>query len=360
MRWRALAMVVSALALTACTSPQTLVPTTTTVFLNTQPLKTWLPVVDLSVTPAGWVPVAYGGGQVSVPPDFPVAYPGQSFSCKGASASGPGGLLVEAPPGFTLHCVAERHPTMVFLVSVREPPPDAFVQKKSTMLNGVRVYRLLTAVTYAGYYAPSLGVELIAQGPLAKRILATLTGSPRAVALASGSTPPVQSDWKTLTFQGLAFAVPAWWPVTRTLYNYGVETPCASSPGVGFVDGGVGGGEVVLSTDRVLAAFPCPAWGNPGPVYPGDGVEVDAGSKTLSELAMEGLHLAFSKHCLDFHGLTVCPATSPAYSILVLRVRVPGHKQSVFVSIGLAANGMVARTILYSLRNASPSMYHGE
>jgi hypothetical protein len=239
---------------------------------------------------------------------------------------------------------------MVFLVSIRKRLSVAFV-RKSTMLNGVRVYRLLTAVTYAGYYAASLGVEVIAQGPLAKRILATLTRSPRAMALASGSTPAVPPDWKTLTYHGLSFAAPARWPVTRTSYNYGVGDPC-NTPGVDFFNEGVGGGEVVLSTDRFLAGFSCSARRNPGPVYPGDGVEVDAGSKTLSELAAEGLHLAFSKHCLDLHGLAACPATLPAYSILVLKVTVPGHKQPVYVSIGLAGNGMVARTILYSLRAA--------
>jgi hypothetical protein len=56
---------------------------------------------------------------------------------------------------------------------------------------------------------------------------------------------------------------------------------------------------------------------------------------------------------LSIHGLTVCPATSPAYSVLVLKVTVPGRSKPVFVSIGLAGNGMVARTILYSLRPAT-------
>ena len=343
----AVVIVIVAAVLAVFTSSQTLVPTTTRVPITSKPL----PVVDLSATPTGWIPVAFGDAQVSVPSDFPIVYPGQGFPCKGALASGLGGLLVDAPPGFTLHCVVERHPTMVFLVSVRKPPSVAFVQKKSTMLNGVRVYRLLTAVTYVGYYAASLGVEVIAQGPLARRILATLTRSPRAVALASGSTPAVRPDWKTLTYQGLAFAAPAWWPVTRTSYNYGVGDPC-NTPGVDFFNEGVGGGEVVLSTDRFLAGFSCSARRNPGPVYPGDGVEVDAGSDTLSELAMEGLHLAFSKHCLDLHGLIACPATSPAYSILVLKVTVSGRDQPVFVSLGLAGNGMVARTILDSLRPA--------
>jgi hypothetical protein len=60
--------------------------------------------------------------------------------------------------------------------------------------------------------------------------------------------------------------------------------------------------------------------------------------------------LTISKHCLSLHGLTACPATSPAYSILVLKVTVPGRSKPIYVSIGLAGSGMVARTILYSLR----------
>ena len=59
-----------------------------------------------------------------------------------------------------------------------------------------------------------------------------------------------------------------------------------------------------------------------------------------------------SANCLDLHSLTACPATAPDYSILVLRVTVPGRTKPVFVSIGLAWNGMVARTILHSLRPA--------
>ena len=126
----AVAVVVVALVLAACTSPEALVPTTTRVPVPSKPL----PAVDLSATPVGWIPVAYGDAQVSVPPDFPIAYPGQGFPCKGALASGRGGLLVDAPPGFTLHCLVERHPTMVFLVSIRKRLSVAFV-RKSTMLN---------------------------------------------------------------------------------------------------------------------------------------------------------------------------------------------------------------------------------
>jgi hypothetical protein len=62
--------------------------------------------------------------------------------------------------------------------------------------------------------------------------------------------------------------------------------------------------------------------------------------------------LSLSAHCLVLHGLTACPATSPAYSILVLRVNVPGRDKPVYVSIGLSGDGIVATTILYSLKEA--------
>ena len=49
--------------------------------------------------------------------------------------------------------------------------------------------------------------------------------------------------------------------------------------------------------------------------------------------------LSLSAHCFVVHGLTSCPATSPAYSILVVRVNLPGRDKPVFISIGLAGNG---------------------
>jgi hypothetical protein len=104
---------------------------------------------------------------------------------------------------------------------------------------------------------------------------------------------------------------------------------------------------VTLSTDvRPLPLPGCP-YLSQIPQPPTNGVQVDSGLVTEPQVK-----LTFPKHCLDLHGLTACPATSPAYSILVLRVIVPGRAKPVFVSIGLAGHGMVARTILYSLRAA--------
>jgi len=66
-----IAMVVMTLILGACSSAQTVPPTTQRVpTTTTRPI----PAVDLPATPPGWVPVAYGDAQVSVPSSFAVSY----------------------------------------------------------------------------------------------------------------------------------------------------------------------------------------------------------------------------------------------------------------------------------------------
>jgi hypothetical protein len=56
--------------------------------------------------------------------------------------------------------------------------------------------------------------------------------------------------------------------------------------------------------------------------------------------------------CLDLHGLTACPATAYSYSVLSLRIAVPVRSKPLYMSIGLAGDGMMPRTMLYSLRAA--------
>ena len=326
--------VVLAIALAGCTSSAA--PSTTTKAL---------PAVDLSATPKGWVPVADGDAQVSVPVSLPVVYPGQSLPCDGVS--GLGGLLVGAAQRLTIPCRAERRPTMAVLVSLHDSSVILLpVQKKATLVNGLTVHSELGVQGFVDYYAPSVGVEFIARGPLVYRIVDTLTRSPRTVALASGPAPLVPRSWHQVSFQGLSFAAPRSWSVMRTSDNLGMGYPC-TVPGVALVPKR----GIVLSTDQQLAVYHCPSV-SPLPLTPQNGIQVDAGSRAAMQWTQQGVRFSFSNHCLTLHGLTVCPATSPAYSILVLKVTVPGRSKPVYVSIGLAGSGMVARTILYSLRKA--------
>jgi hypothetical protein len=320
-----------ALVLADCTSAPTVSPTTTT-----KPL----PAIDLSATPAGWVPVAYGDAQVSVPASFSVYYTGENTCGSYLPTSS---LFIGPNTGVSAPCdVARARPNRtVVRVVPANGVPSPYDKEKPVTINGFLAFPA-PAGRGLDYYVPLLGVEASATGPMASRVLATLTHSPRAVVLASGPAPATPSDWKTLTFQGLAFAAPSSWPVTRTSgAAFGLGMPCAT-PGVAFPN--LAAYLVTLDTDtHFLPPDACPS-GTPLNQPPTDGVQVDSGSRVNFRVA-----LSFSTHCLKLHGLTACPATSPAYSILVLKVTVPRRSKPVYVSIGLAGSGTVARTILYSL-----------
>jgi hypothetical protein len=332
MRLRAVVLAVMALVLAACTSSPSVSPTTT------RPLA----AIDLSVTPPGWVPVAFGDAQVSVPATWHVLF---NFCVIGSPV---GDVYVNPSGGF---CAAQnpwRGRTTVMLLRVTDGEfqgsPSSNGQR--TVINGIAVYDLyLYGRAPPNYLVPSLGVEVAAEGPLARRVVATLTRSPRTAALATGPAPSVPASWHQVTFAGLRFSVPANWPITSTSgAAFGLGTPCAT-PGVAFPNLAAYG--VTLDTDtHFLPPDACPSE-TPLNQPPTDGVQVDSGSRVNFRVA-----LSFSTHCLKLHGVTACPATSPAYSILVLKVTVPGRSKPVYVSIGLAGNGMVARTILYSLRAA--------
>ena len=335
MKLRAVAMVVIAAALSVFTSSQTFATTTVPTAAKAHP------AVDLSATPAGWVPVAYGDAQISVPSTWWVLY--NSSACQAGSPVGD--LYINPSGGF---CSAKGTPkgeTAITLVPLNEKEyqlPSAYGQRQ--VINGIVVYELYSfSPTPSGgtYLVPSLGVEIETAGPLANRVADSLTRSPRAVALASGTAPPVSSSWQQVTFAGLRFSVPANWPITRTQATPSLGAICKTL-GVAFAST-----TMTLSTDvRPLLPPPC-AYFPPTPQQPENGVQVDSGLRTEPMVT-----LSFSDHCLVLHGLTACPATSPPYSILVARVNVPGRDKPVFVSIGLAGNGLIARTILYSLRPA--------
>jgi hypothetical protein len=295
-----------------------------------------LPAVDLSATPAGWVQVAFGNAQISVPSTWWVLY--NSPSCP--TGSPPGEVFVNPPPG-VFHCPAETAPGPSTTVSF-EPPrsPLSAVLGYPEVINGLLVYPY-PAGPQSSYLVPSLSVEITVDGPLGQRVLHTLTWSPRSVVLAPGSSPAIPSSWRYVSFAGLRFFVPRNWPITRTEVTPGLGAICRTQ-GVAFV-----GTSVTLSTDARPFLVPFCPFISPTPQQPENGVQVDSGLRTEPTVT-----LSLSAHCLVLHGLTACPATSPAYSILVLRVRVTGRSKPVFVSIGLAGNGMIARTILYSLRPA--------
>lgn len=306
------------------------------------------PVVDLSATPTGWVPVAFGNAQISVPATWWVLY--NSPPCP--TGSPPGEVFVNPLPG-VFHCPPDTAPGPSTAVRLGPPTsPQSDVLGYPEVINGIAVYPYPTGPR-SSYLVPVLAVQITVDGPLGSRVLHTLTRSPRTQALASGPAPPVPLSWRSVSFAGLRFSVPAGWSVTRTSGAAdGLGNPCAT-PGVAFPNNEASllSYGVTLSTDQhLLPPNACGLRTFDAPQPPMDGVQVDSGPHIQFHVT-----LSFSKHCLHIHGLTACPATSLPYSILVLRVTVPGRSKPVYVSIGLAESGMIARTILYSLHSASTS-----
>jgi len=220
----------------------------------------------------------------------------------------------------------------VSLVPTREVPSN-YANEQPIILNGVPVYRGLTddSLLIYTYYAPSLGVEVTAHGPLARRVVGTLMSSPRV--RHSRQALHLRFHHRGVScLSRTSLSVPANWPVERTeTWNLCGPVDIVSAQGV------------TLDTDKTFLALPCPA-PLPFPVMPSDGCAFDSGA--------QGPTGSFSAGgtCLHIGGLTACPSSTPDYSVLLLRATVPGRAKPVFVSIGLAGSGMVARTILYSLR----------
>ncbi|MGO8877341.1 MAG: hypothetical protein ACLQNG_16445 [Acidimicrobiales bacterium] len=217
--------------------------------------------------------------------------------------------------------------------AAKSSKPPSIINGIVVRLGGVSIQKGVGMEPIYTYLVPSLGVQITVSGSLGSRVLDTLTRSPRDIALAAGPAPPVPSSWHPVTFAGVRFSVPADWSIQRTqTWNICGPLPVALWK------------EVVLDTDRVFLRLPCAF--SQFAVMPADGVRVDSGRQGPTGPFSPG------GTCLHSDGLTACPSSTPDYSILVLKVTMPGRATRVNVSIGLAGSGMVARTILYSLRAA--------
>ena len=240
--------------------------------------------------------------------------------CPTGSASGE--VFVNPPPG-VFPCPVGTGPGPGTTVRLGPPTsPHSTVLGHPEVVNGILVYPYPTGPRRS-YLVPSLGAEITVDGPLGQRVLHTLTWSPRSVVLAPGSSPAVPSSWRYVSFAGLRFSVPlghsqtrrgvtlpADWTVNQTSATPGLGAICRT-PGVAFPTT-----TVTLSTDADPSPiYYCPVT-SPTPEQPENGVQVDSGLSTEPMVT-----LSFSNRCLSLHGLSVCPATSPANSISSSRSR---------------------------------------
>ncbi|MFZ0665562.1 MAG: hypothetical protein WAM97_07385 [Acidimicrobiales bacterium] len=314
--------------------------------------------VDVSVTPAGWTPVDFGNLQLSVPSSWKIST--TPSTTPGCPTTGGGIVVVSGIIGPA--CTTQTNSVSI------DPVPDKVVTGghlpgygRPEMINGIKAYPIVGGADapVAGHLwaVPSLGVDLTITGPLASRVLHTITYSPRAIALAVGPVAAIPASWRRIHFGGLGIAVPANWP-TQEQPQWGSPTGIPSD--VTFADLTTSFSPpaidakpaVVLDEGQYNPYDECAnCWDPPAAsagwdTAPIDGLLVDDGGvgPLSGDPALGG--------CRSLSGTRVCVVESDRYAVLVLSVTYPGSK-SVAVEIGLAGNGMVARTILDSIERSN-------
>jgi hypothetical protein len=330
LRWTAAGLSTVAVA-AAVILPLTLLSPDVTAGQPVQPAgKGPVPLSDPSLTPPGWSPLTYRDAQISVPSSWVVQGP-QGSVC-GATTNG--GVLFGR----------RYHPERLSRSGCRLPPTTVFVSAipvrlapvPAHRLNGIPVGRLPSVRGSVSYAVPSLGVKVTAVGPKASQVVATLTRSPRSVALAPGRQFPVPSGWRWHHFGGIVFAAPRAWRVKRT----NRWDNCFLAPVVA--------GELRLSTATTFGcrgglASPTDQAGEWPPV-----AGMTVGSGRIATDAASGQYA----RCLELRGIRACVAQQGmlAGDFLMVVLTVPGRPAPTVLAIGLGGTGATQRAILDSIR----------
>lgn len=194
------------------------------------------------------------------------------------------------------------------------------------MINGIPVY----APTIApAYFIPTLQTKMAMTGPAQPLVLHTLTYSPRAVALAVGSSNHVPGSWRWVSYGGFRLAVPPSWVHKRLRRAPG----CAN--------------DIVLSEPGVVLAkaptlpFSCPiSRAELQPVPQVAGIEVDDFTTGFNGSRCVGPR--------SINGVRLCIGSEPRSGVLIARVT-PAAQHSVTIKLGMFGDGKVDRTILDSI-----------
>jgi hypothetical protein len=316
------------------------------------------PPVDLGATPAGWAPVPFERAQISAPSDWllNVDLPSGYSPC--TSQFGFGWISLGSFISWRPRSCGSRATDVALVPAPASPPPGATKQ----LVNGIPTWLSSSPppIHAAGGPAPTvggpvlsedatgLGVEVIAEGPLARRVLETLTYSPAAVVVDSSriATP---HGWHAVTAEGITFEVPSSWPVeSQAVWSRGCGPAGASY-------------EVLLSTgqrSRATCSQPPPG---PATAAAGEGQPVVAvGPAAVSAASGQGASRSVGP-CRVLNGLKACLSFSTGFrSPDFLTVEIYESEPHGFapapapapLMIGLGTSGTIAVAILDSVRSA--------
>jgi len=279
--------------------------------------------------PAGWVPVAFGGLQIWVPPSWAIRSQG---GCAGPSAAG----VVYGGTEPRRGCALPPNVVRLSFVNIGGPVCDAFTCPTTRPRGAFTINGLLVLPGPAAPGALSVdvvltGIRVTVSGPLARRALSTLALSPAYAVLAAGPKSALPAGWRWHVFGGIQFAAPAGWPVERTR---GWDS---CSPSV-IPD------TVLLSTANTSMQLPCgPRPGLARFVGGQPGIVVGAGPLVPRPVGY------LCPGLLVRHGF--CYDEPSAFgTVFTLFQRIRGQRKATIMYIGLSGTGITAQTIYDSIR----------
>jgi hypothetical protein len=344
-----LTLACAALALSACSSSTPAsTPTTEPQHSSSPPVASpRIKLSDVSLQPSGWVPIDYGHAQISVPADWRVnEQPGCVFPIKDTVLIGGGAAFCSPvePSG------AVSGPSIA--IERYQAPPEGISSNAPSSSKRLRLNGFTLFGSGAGSYdVPALGISLYFFGRVDRRVLDTLTRSPRAVALGRSGASPVSALWRRVTFAGVSFAVPATWAVSHTPDAASGAPICSDQSDLTTTPP-----SVVLSTDALPGPiFNCLLEPNDQrPFRPQLGVVVNMKAGATS-VANSGYSASLQRlNCRLQASLRLCVDPLANAGILEFSAQPtsrPGAAAA-SVEIGLAGSGLVDRTIFGSFRAA--------
>jgi hypothetical protein len=293
------------------------------------------PLADTSLTPPGWSPLSLGSVQVSVPSSWLVEDPG--YACGDRQQ---GMVFINEPPVLPNDSACTLPTNVVELSSVTARLSSGYHQ---VVINSVPASERSSGSGRTRTEAVrALGVQVMAKGPLAVRVMATLTHSPLSVVLGSSvsSTP---TGWRHVDFGGLSFSVPRQWALQHVGWWGGCPLNIAS-------------GTLLTSSARYLANFGCPVMApTAGNLAGRPGMVLFAGPKVA--IAPVGVK------CLTRNRLRICIDPPPpntggfgpgrALNLLTAQVTVPHQATLDQVELGLTGSGTLPLDVFDSIRAAA-------
>ncbi len=308
--------------------------------------------VDTAAVPRGWLPFSFGYIQMAVRPTWDVWYSQAAPLACPTGFSGPVTLIYTSPSPNNPprpDCAGRTAGTTVLVWY------PALVKNAGALrheqINGIAVDGPKVVGRWQELSLPKLGFVIYTEGPRALAVLHTLTYSARAGLTKLAPAPAVPADWGWLIGDGLQFAVPSNWPVdhwARRLPQADSDGPLWLLPNtVLFYSGGqasMAGASEVSEGGTAL--------GLAADLFDQEGVVLS--SPPLSFYGTEYITGPVPVPCASIHALKIClsPGDNTLYGPALYTIRRPGSHKVVTLTVGLAGDGLVARTIIGSFRPA--------